>query len=111
VPFCATLRPMFHTVLFWLKKGITEEEVAFFESELKLLAQVPYLKQAHVSMPAATAQRPVVDHSFSFSLIVEFASMEDHVRYQTNDADHDRFVDNCKHLFGEVIVYDHEVVS
>jgi len=100
---------MYHTVFFWLKSDLSEEQVALFESELTLITKIPYLVQAHASKPAATEHRDgVTDNSFSYSLILEFANMEDHIRYQTNDTDHDRFVDTCKDLWDRVVVRDSE---
>ena len=103
---------MFHTVFFWLKDDLTEEQRTHFESELSLLPKIPYLAQGHVSKPAATAHREgVTDHSFDFSLILEFKNLEDHEKYQTNDADHDRFVEQCKEYWKQVQVRDSEPLS
>jgi len=103
---------MFHTVFFWLKSDLTDEQRATFENELRRIPQISYLAQGIVSKPAATTERPgVTDHSFDFSLILEFKSMEDHIRYQTDDADHDRFIDTCKSLWKRVTVLDSQPLS
>jgi hypothetical protein len=101
---------MLHTVFFWLKPETTPEQRAFFEAELKLVSQISYLGAGFVGKPAATQERPVTDHSFDFSLSLQFKTMADHDFYQTDCKDHQRFVDGCKPFFGKVIVYDSEAI-
>ena len=77
------------------------------ESEGLRLPEIDYIKQGHFSKPADTEPRPVTDHSFDYSLVLEFATMEDHERYQSpDDPDHPRFVSTCKDLWDRVLVYD-----
>ena len=102
---------MIHTVFFWLKEDLSETDRATFESELKRLPQIDYLEFGKVGKPADTAERPVTDHSFDYSLVLSFNSMEDHDRYQTNDADQDRFIETCKEYWERVVVYDTEVLA
>ena len=103
---------MFHTVFFWLKDDLSDEQRAHFEAELSLIPKIPYLAQGFISKPAATAKREgVTDHSFDYSLILEFKTMEDHEKYQTNDADHDRFVAECKDFWKQVQVRDSQPLA
>ena len=102
---------MNHNVYFWLKSDLSAESVALFESELKLVTQISYLAKGDCGKPAATAHRPVTDHSFSYSLSLEFKTMADHDFYQTDCVDHKRFVDTCKSLWERVIIYDSESLS
>ena len=104
-------RAMIHTVFFWLKEDLSEADRATFESELKRLPEIDYLDFGKVGKPADTAERPVTDHSFDFSLVLSFKTMEDHDRYQTNDAAHDRFINTCKEFWARVVVYDTEVLA
>lgn len=97
---------MIHNVYFWLKNDLTTEQVATFESELKLLPKISYVVAGSVGKPAATEVRPVTDHSFSYSLSLNFKTMEEHEFYQKDCPEHKRFVDNCKAFFERVIVYD-----
>lgn len=101
---------MLHTVFFWLKPETTAEQRAFFEAELRLLPQIGYLASGFIGKPAPTPERPVTDHSFDYSLSLQFKTMEDHDFYQTDCKDHLRFVEACKPLFGKVIVYDSAAV-
>ena len=102
---------MTHSVYFWLKSDVTAEQRALFEAELALLPQIGYIKSGFIGKPAKTEARPVTDHSFDYSLILEFKNMEDHEFYQSDCKDHQRFVDTCKPFFGKVIVYDSEALG
>lgn len=99
---------MIHSVYFWLKPEVTNEQRALFEAELRLLPQISYLAAGFVGKPAQTEARPVTDHSFDYHLQLEFKTMADHIYYQVDCPDHKRFVETCKPLFGKVIVYDSE---
>ena len=102
---------MIHSVYFWLKPGLSEAERALFESELALLPRIGYLARGFTGKPAATEPRPVTDHSFDYSLMLEFKTMADHEFYQKGCPDHQRFVDTCKVFFDKVIVYDSQPLS
>jgi hypothetical protein len=98
---------MIHTVYFWLKDGLTDEQVAFFEGELAKMTMIETVGSGVVGKPAATASRPVTDHSFGYHLSLTFASIADHDAYQVHP-DHDDFVASCKDLWERVVVYDSE---
>ncbi len=97
---------MIHNVYFWLKKDLTSEQRATFETELAKLPRISYVTRGFVGAPAPTEERPVTDHSFDYSLMLEFANMTDHEFYQKECKDHAAFVANCKPLFDRVVVYD-----
>ena len=97
---------MIHNVFFWLKQDLTSEQVETFENELIALKTIDYLEHGFVGKPAPTDERPVTDHSFSYSLTLHFKNLEDHHFYQVECPKHKRFVDICKPFFERVIVYD-----
>ena len=97
---------MFHNVYFWLKKDLTAEQRATFESELIRVKEIPYLVHGFVGKPAPTEERPVTDHSFDYSLTLHFKNMVDHDYYQKDCVQHARFVNACKPFFDRVVVYD-----
>jgi hypothetical protein len=97
---------MLHNVYFWLKKDLTSEQRATFESEVGMLTKIPYLAHGFAGKPAATEKRPVTDHSFDYSLHLRFKNMADHEHYQKGCEHHARFVKTCKPFFDRVIVYD-----
>lgn len=102
---------MLHTVFFWLKKDLTDEQRALFETELALIPKISYLASGFCGKPAPTEERPVTDHSFDYSLSLSFKSMKDHEFYQSDCPDHLRFVNTCKPFFDKVVVYDSEALA
>lgn len=99
---------MFHTVYFWLKPDLTADQLATFKEELILVTKIGYLVQGHALEVADTPERPgVTDHSYDFALVLEFASREDHDKYQSeSDVDHTRFIQTCKEMWTKVLVLD-----
>ncbi len=97
---------MIHNVYFWLKKNLSVEDRATFESEAKRLTQLSYLASGSVGKPAPTEARPVTDHSFDYSTSLLFKNMADHEFYQKECKDHARFVSKCKTFWDRVVVYD-----
>lgn len=97
---------MIHNVYFWLKQDLSAEQVEIFEAELIALKTIDYLEHGFVGKPAPTDERPVTDHTFSYSLTLHFKNLEDHNFYQADCPKHKRFVDICKPFFERVIVYD-----
>ncbi|RJE70316.1 Dabb family protein [Reichenbachiella sp. MSK19-1] len=94
-----------HSVLFWLKDPENQEVRTQFETEAKkLIASSEYAHFGHFGTPAGT-DRPVVDNSYTYSMIVTFESKEDHDKYQVEPA-HLHFIDQCKVLWTKVQVYD-----
>lgn len=94
-----------HSVLFWLKSPTSSEDRKAFEISLKkFLKDSKYVKSSHVGIPADT-NRPVVDNSYTYSLIVSFNSTEDHDLYQVEPA-HKLFIEESKNLWERVLIYD-----
>lgn len=96
---------MIHTVFFWLKDGLSDAQVSFFEAELAKLPAIETVASGATGKPAPTEERPVTDHSFSYHLSLTFDSIADHDAYQGHP-EHDAFVENCKDLWERVVVYD-----
>ena len=94
-----------HSVFFWLKPGLSDQDLKKFEDGLRGLFSVDEIVTGSIGTPAPTPERPVTDKTFSYSLILKFKSVEDHDIYQDHP-DHHRFVDGCKHLWERVVVYD-----
>jgi hypothetical protein len=95
-----------HAVYFWLKPDIKPEEVQRFEIKAKAMLNIPSVVHGWVGRPASTA-RPVIDRSYSFSLIVAFENMAGHDAYQIHPL-HDDFRENCSMLWTLVKIYDSE---
>lgn len=97
-----------HHVYFWLKPGCTPAEISTFEQSVGSLKQISSVKMADVGKPAIT-DRPVIDRSYSYSLLLIFDSLEKHDEYQVDPA-HLKFVETCKDLWDRVLIYDSESI-
>ena len=94
-----------HVVYFWLKRGLTETQVAEFETGLrKMLEDSEHASTGHVGKPAGTP-REVVDNSYDYCLIVTFDDAASHEAYQTEPA-HDRFREINGRFTERVQIYD-----
>jgi hypothetical protein len=93
-----------HCVFFWLKDGISAEEKAKFEKYLLPLRTIPGTLQGTCGLPATT-NRPVIDRSYSYGLMVKFHDMVAHDAYQEHPV-HKEFLQNCSSLWTRVVVYD-----
>ncbi|MEI6235525.1 MAG: Dabb family protein [Planctomycetota bacterium] len=95
-----------HNVCFWLKKDLSTADRATFESEVKLLTQIPYLERGYAGIPADTERRAVTDHSFDYATSLHFKSLADHDYYQKECPAHARFVAACKTFWDRVSIHD-----
>lgn len=93
-----------HTVFFWMKEDLSEDEAKFFEEGMEKLGKTPSILSYKWGKPAGT-QREVVDNSYTYAWIVDFASKEDQDAYQV-DPIHVKFVEESKDLWTKVQVYD-----
>lgn len=66
-----------HSVYFWLRKGLTEAEKKDFLNYFEVLKKIPQVKSINYGIPAQTEKREVVDHSYSYNLLLTFESLED----------------------------------
>jgi len=97
-----------HHVFFWLNEDLLPEEAQKFESGVKSLLQIEEMTTADVGKPAAT-NRAVIERSYSYSLLTIFANKAAHDAYQVHPV-HVKFVEDCKHLWSKVLIYDSETV-
>ncbi|MEM1259887.1 MAG: Dabb family protein [Bacteroidota bacterium] len=94
-----------HVVYFWFKNPDKTSDRAKFEKSLKtFLESSEYAKTNFVGTPPK-AIRDVVDDTFTYNLIVTFESAGAQAAYQDEEA-HLTFIEECKDLWKEVIVYD-----
>ena len=98
-----------HHVFFWLKDNLSQEDILKFESGVKSLADVEHIRIIEIGKPAST-NRPVIDRSYSYSLLLIFDSLADHNAYQPHPI-HEKFVNNCSHLWSKVLIYDSESIK
>jgi hypothetical protein len=98
-----------HVVYFWLKSPDDRDERRQFLDNVKTFTrQVKQIRSLHIGVPADT-DRPVIDRTYTFSLVVSFKNKADHDAYQEHPA-HVKFVEDTQHLWIKVLVYDSEEV-
>ena len=94
-----------HMVFFWLKNPGNEADRQQFLHELtSFLDETEVIVAKHIGTPAPT-NRPVIDSSYTFSLVVTFRDGADQDIYQEHPA-HKRFIANAAVLWERVQVYD-----
>ncbi len=94
-----------HHVYFWLHEPTSPDARTQMEQALEELSTIETIRYAHLGVPAGTESRDVVDHSYTYSLMLFFDSKEDQDSYQV-DPLHLKFVEENQHLWQKVIVYD-----
>ena len=97
-----------HHVFFWLKPTNSAEDTKKFEACVSSLKGIESVKLAEIGKPAKT-NRPVIERSYSYSLLLVFESEADHDAYQV-DPVHTQFVADCSQLWEKVSIYDSETL-
>ncbi|QMU30302.1 Dabb family protein [Adhaeribacter radiodurans] len=97
-----------HHVFFFLKPELNQEQQSAFEAGVKSLLPIKHVKLGDVGKPAST-DRPVIDRSYSYSLLLVFENLADHDAYQV-DPTHLKFVETCQQYWERVQIYDSETV-
>jgi hypothetical protein len=93
-----------HCVFFWLKPEVTAQDRAKFERGVASLTRIAGVVHGSFGVPAAT-DRPVVERSYSYGLMVKFENLAGHDAYQI-DPIHQEFLATCSQLWNQVKVYD-----
>ncbi len=99
-----TPKAFIHHVYFWLSNPDSKEDAAQLIAALNELRAVPNIQQAHIGVPAAAA-RGVIDSSYQVSWCLFFEDASEEAIYQTHPL-HVQFVEQNKHLWQKVVVYD-----
>jgi hypothetical protein len=97
--------PLIHHVFFWLKNPNSEFDKQQLIESIKTLKNIEQVEGIHIGIPASTEVREVIDSSYSVTEMLVFANEEDEAIYQ-NHPIHLEFVENNKHLWSKVLVYD-----
>jgi hypothetical protein len=95
-----------HHVFFWLSNPGSTSDVDALMTGLKKLAAISSVRHIQIGVPADT-RRPVIDHTYSASLLLIFDDKAGHDSYQ-DDPLHVEFVKNCSPLWNKVTIYDSE---
>lgn len=95
-----------HVVNFYLKADLSAADIKTFEEGVKSLSAVETLVTFNVGKPAAT-DRPVIVKDYNYCLLTAFNDEAGHDTYQVHPV-HLAFVENCKHLWEKVVIFDSE---
>lgn len=93
-----------HTVFFWVKTDVTQEQKDAFYQGLLKLKTIDAIETGYVGVPAPT-NRPVIDSSYDYSITFVFKTAEDQDAYQVHP-EHHEFIAAFNHLWEKVVVYD-----
>lgn len=99
------LPKLVHKVFFWLKNPDSQEDRDALIKGLKTLANIETVRGLHVGVPASTEDRDVVDSSYQVSEMLLFDDVAGQDAYQVHPI-HEKFVEDCSHLWSKVVVYD-----
>jgi len=94
-----------HYVLFWLKDGLSEQEINDFANFFEELKPIPGIKSLHYGRAAETHPRDVVDNSFTYNLLVYFDTMDDINNYETHPI-HVAAIEKYSKFWTKVVVHD-----
>jgi len=94
-----------HHVFFWLKNPESKEDLAKLLAGLRTLEKIETIRKLHIGVPASTEKRDVVDSSYSASELMFFDDTAGQKIYQDHPI-HQKFIENCSHLWEKVVVYD-----
>ncbi|MDD3178933.1 MAG: Dabb family protein [Opitutaceae bacterium] len=109
LPLACSLRAtmLVHSVFFWLKEELSAAQRAEFRREVETLTTLRGVERGFVGTPAAVAERPVVDRSYSVGLTLLFRDRGAHDAYQVDPA-HQAFLTRFKASWVRVQIYDCE---
>jgi len=93
-----------HHVFFWLKDKTNDTDKVNLLKGLQSLAAIEPKIMIHIGVKAST-NRPVIDTSYDFSLLLIFNDLKDQESYQVHPV-HQKFVENCAHFWEKVTIYD-----
>ena len=96
---------LIHTVIFWLKNDLSEDQKNIFINQVKTLGEISSVEDFHLGTPACTPKRPVVEDSYDCAITVVLKDMAAHDDYQA-DPIHLEFIEKCKEMWERVVIYD-----
>jgi len=95
-----------HSVFFWLRKGLAEEQRRAFQHGLESLKPIEAVQALYIGTPAAT-DGPIIDRSYSVALTVLFRDKAGHGAYEVHPL-HKDFVRDFSSFWERIIIYDAE---
>lgn len=96
---------LIHTVVFWLREDLTDEERMAFVEDNRSLITIPSVKRLYFGPPAPTEPRPIVDSSYDYLLILHFDDLAGQDAYQV-DPLHEKMLEEHRDKWTRILVYD-----
>ncbi len=96
--------PFVHTAYFWFNEGVSEDQLSAFYTDTEKLRDIKTVKALYYGKPANT-DRPVVEKSYDFAVVVHFENLAGHDTYQ-QDPIHLALLENHSGLWEKVMVTD-----
>ena len=93
-----------HVVYFWLNDGLSPADRKEFLEGLTSLTTIGTVRESHIGVPAPT-DRPVIDRTYSYALILRFDDQAGHDHYQDHPV-HDAFRALGPRMWRKVQIYD-----
>lgn len=98
--------PLVHTAYFWFKEGVTDEQKEAFSKSSLELKTIPEVKALFTGKPADT-NRPIVERSYDFAVVVHLEDLAAHDVYQIHTV-HQKLLADYSSLWEKVMVTDIE---
>jgi hypothetical protein len=92
-----------------MKEDLSKEDVKKFEKAVCTLSFIEAVNRAEVGKPAST-NRPIIERSYSYSLLLMFDNLAAHDKYQV-DPVHLKFVADCSTMWTKVLIFDSESIA
>lgn len=99
----------YHVVYFWLKEPNEANKKNFLSYVKEYTSAIDVIQDAFIGTPAAT-DRPVIDNTYTYSIVLAFNSKKDQDIYQEHPT-HLKFVEKAQNMWSKVQVYDSEKVK
>ncbi len=96
--------PFIHTVYFWFKEEVTENQIRDFAKASMTLEEIDGVQKVYDGTPAAT-DRPNLEKSYDYALVVLMKDLATHDAYQ-QDSIHLNLLATYSGLFERVLVTD-----
>lgn len=93
-----------HSVYFWLRPDLGEADRRAFVQGLHSLTQIDSVEHGFFGAPAST-DRPIIDRTYSYALVVVFRDAAGHDAYQAHPV-HDVFRETCAGFWSDIRIYD-----
>lgn len=96
--------PFIHSVYIWFKEGVTEEQRTQLYADTDNLKTIEVVKALYTGKPAAT-DRPIVERSYDFAIILHFEDLAGHDVYQGHPR-HQALLKKYSALWERVMITD-----